>query len=64
MRNDIWEYKQMTTNITYDESKLNHREWITQPSDKEFEQWQKNSTEFAKKHFELLEIEIAKATLL
>ena len=50
----------MTTDITNDESKLTHREWVVQLSDKEFEQWQKNSTEFAKEHFELIEAQMAK----
>src|ERR687888_685688 len=53
--------RQMTTDIMDDESKLTHRQWVPQLSDKEFEQWQKNSTEFAKKHFELLEVGIANA---
>jgi hypothetical protein len=60
MTNYKGEDKQMTTDITADESKLTHRECVAQLSDTEFEQWQKNSTEFAKEHFELLEVEIAK----
>jgi hypothetical protein len=55
MSNDKGEDRQMAADITDDESKLAHREWVAQLSDKEFNEWQKNQAGFATRHFEHLE---------
>ena len=47
MSNDKGEDRQMATDITDDENKLAHREWVAQLSDKEFNEWQKNQAGFA-----------------